>query len=496
MSTITSRPVDPAKVLDEAIAALNTPGSPLPIKDVDRALRVAPNDPRLWHIKGLMHRQMDERELAIPALRRASQIAPQEPLIAHGYARTLLEAGLPSVEAFARAMKLNPGKPDVVQGMIGALLAERRVGDAIDGLELALRRSPHWTEGHEMLARLRWTEGDTSGFTRSFDAAVAQFPQALDLWRAYIDGLLHAHQYERVIEVVQRGRAALGDNPLFDINEAVVHAELGHTEMADMLFGPYADYPAGPAQVRRVRHLIRSGRVEDAMAIIDRWVDQPEGFMFWPYASIAWRMAAPARWDWLEGDDRFFGVYDIADRLPPLDQLADKLRELHVFSGQPLEQSLRGGTQTDGNLFQRIDPIIVQLRKAVRTTVAEYAAQLPPIDPAHPLLSARRDTIGFAGAWSVRLQTHGYHANHMHPAGWISSALYIVLPPDVGQNDAGILTIGEAKSPNFPIDLPPFRTVEPKPGRLALFPSYSWHGTRPFGEGERITVAFDVARPS
>ena len=57
-----------------------------------------------------------------------------------------------------------------------------------------------------------------------------------------------------------------------------------------------------------------------------------------------------------------------------------------------------------------------------------------------------------------------------------------------------ILTFGEAKAPNFPVDLPPFRTVEPKPGRLALFPSYMWHGTRPFGEGERLTVAFDVAR--
>jgi len=35
--------------------------------------------------------------------------------------------------------------------------------------------------------------------------------------------------------------------------------------------------------------------------------------------------------------------------------------------------------------------------------------------------------------------------------------------------------------------------IEPKPGRLALFPSWMWHGTRPFAEGERITVAFDVA---
>jgi len=44
--------------------------------------------------------------------------------------------------------------------------------------------------------------------------------------------------------------------------------------------------------------------------------------------------------------------------------------------------------------------------------------------------------------------------------------------------------------------LPPIRTIEPKPGRLVLFPSTMWHGTRPFDAGERLTVAFDVKRPA
>jgi hypothetical protein len=78
--------------------------------------------------------------------------------------------------------------------------------------------------------------------------------------------------------------------------------------------------------------------------------------------------------------------------------------------------------------------------------------------------------------------------------GWISSALYIVLPPDL-EGEAGWLALGEPRTESFPIDLPPTRLIEPKPGRLALFPSWMWHGTRPFGAGERLTVAFDVAVP-
>src|SRR5688572_4504047 len=105
--------VDPAQVLDEAIAALNRPGAELPLEDVDRALKVSPRDPRLWHVKGLIHRSQGRREQAVPALRRAAQLAPSEPLIVRGLAQVLVEAGLPAIEEYGRAVRLVPGNPEV-----------------------------------------------------------------------------------------------------------------------------------------------------------------------------------------------------------------------------------------------------------------------------------------------------------------------------------------------------------------------------------------------
>ena len=95
----------------------------------------------------------------------------------------------------------------------------------------------------------------------------------------------------------------------------------------------------------------------------------------------------------------------------------------------------------------------------------------------------------------MRLTGGGRHIDHVHPAGWLSSALYIALPTEVerGGGEAGWLALGQAG--DLVPDLPPIRVVEPKPGRLVLFPSTMWHGTRPFGAGERLTVAFDVRRP-
>jgi hypothetical protein len=269
---------------------------------------------------------------------------------------------------------------------------------------------------------------------------------------------------------------------------------MGELDTAAEKFERLADLPEAGLQVGRVRNLLRLGRIAEASALIDSCLSTPQAREFWPYAATTWRLAGDPRSRWLEGDPRFIGVYDIADRLPPLPALTETLRRLHNFRGEHLDQSVRGGTQSDGNLFFHVDPVIVRLREAIRSVVAEHVGQLPEHDEHHPLLSGARDSIRFNGAWSVRLTGGGFHTNHVHPYGWISSALYIVLPEDIGEAEAGFLTLGEPQS-ELILDLPPTKIVEPKPGRLVLFPSWMWHGTRPFGAGERITVAFDVAVP-
>lgn len=479
---------------NEAIAAFESGERGQLLPRLTSAVNAGSTDPRLWHLHGLVARDLDRREEALVSLRKAMQLAPGSARIAHALAQTLLEAGLPSVDAFGAALKLAPEDEDVIAGLASAFLAVGEPQTALSGLERIVARSPHWVRGHMLLSRLRWMQGQRDAFTRSFDESLAQRPNDIELRREQLVALIHAQHFEEALRAIEAGRRAIGEQPIFAIHEAVVRTETGEVELAERLFEPFAEIDDPTVHVRRTRLYLRSGRPQIAAEVLEPWLQTAAAYMFWPYASLAWRQMDEERWRWLEGDETFIGVYDIADRLPPLNLLADTLRKRHTLSGQPLEQSLRGGTQTDGSLFSQIDPVIVALRECLRATVKEHVAKLPHPDPAHPLLAPRRDRIAFSGSWSVRLRGRGFHANHVHPEGWISSALYIVLPPGIGEDEAGILTLGEAKDPSFPIDLPPFRTVEPKPGRLALFPSYLWHGTRPFGEGERMSVAFDIAR--
>jgi tetratricopeptide (TPR) repeat protein len=484
-----------AALFEEATAAWDRGEAEALLPKIEQALPRS-TDYRLWHIHGLILRQLERQAEALTSLQRAVELAPNAPNPAHALARSLLEAGLPSVEAYSQAVRLARGSPEVLLGLSAGLIAERRIDEAVAGLERSLSFTPQWSAGHVQLSKLRWVQGDRQGFTRSFDEALARMPANLELRRDHIVVLIHAEQWDDALRAIAAGRAAVGDHTIFDSNEAVVRSELGEAAEADALFDRLAGLQDATVQIRRVRHFLRTDRPADACAAMEPWLTVSDAFLFWPYASIAWRMTGDPRWEWLEGDSRFVGVYDIADRLPPLAEIAETLRRLHNFRGEPLEQSVRGGTQTDGNLFQNIDPIIVRIREAIRATVAEHVAQLPERDERHPLLAPERGRpIRFNGAWSVRLSGRGYHANHVHPLGWISSALYIVLPSDLGEGDAGYLTLGEPQA-QLKLALPPTRLIEPKPGRLALFPSWMWHGTRPFGEGERMTIAFDVAPPA
>lgn len=125
--------------------------------------------------------------------------------------------------------------------------------------------------------------------------------------------------------------------------------------------------------------------------------------------------------------------------------------------------------------------------------VTAYIAGLAE-DAAHPFLSRRARGFRYAGSWSSRLRDSGFHVNHLHPMGWISSCYYVAVPDAVKDESArqGWIKFGE---PSLAVALknPVRRAIQPPPGRLVLFPSYMWHGTIPFQDPrDRTTIAFDV----
>jgi len=459
---------------------------------LEQARKRHPDDARIWQVLGLAHRNLEDLKSAISAFEKAAALAPGDALIAHSLARCALEAGLSSTDLFDRALALAPRDASVMLGRAAAQLADGKIEDAISDLAGQVRQNPGWMLGHQTLCRLRWLNGEGAHYLSSFEDAAARAPRELAIWNDWIATLMQASDYEAAASVVARGRAVVGEaDGLFTAFDTVIAAETGATERADALFAAIGPIQHVSMAARYLRHLLRAGRPEQVADFARPWLDGPEADYVWPYVAAAWRLTGDPRWEWLEGDPRLVGVYDLD--IPFLDALAERLRGLHLNLHQPLEQSVRGGTQTDGPLFSRIEPEIRALRKVIIAAVEQHIAQLPQPVTGHPTLIAKRAPVRFAGSWSVRLPGAGFHSNHIHPAGWLSSAFYVSLP-DGTQGHDGWLKLGEPQA-ELGVDLAPFRHVEPKPGRLVLFPSTMWHGTVPFEAGERMTVAFDVARP-
>jgi tetratricopeptide (TPR) repeat protein len=496
LAIASSRPTDVAALEQLASAALDAGEEERALPLLARAVAQRPSA-RLWQWKGLLERALDEHEDALVSLSEAARLDPQDASIAHGLARTALEAGVPAETLFERARALAPVDGSVLIGLGAARAAAGHGEEGAQELEAILAQVPLWLDGQLQLAQLRSTLGAGPRAVDAVERALAATPQQPQLWQLLFD--LHAKRedFAALLAAVERSKQAGAPRALTRVFEAVASGELGMTEQADRLYAEVEAAGGAGIAMWRVRHLLRSGRPEEAKPIIDAELGGPGAAVTWPYAAAAWRMTGDPRSDWLEGASKLVSVVDLAPDLPPIEQLAAALRALHIAKGEYLDQSVRGGTQTDGPLFSRVDPVIRALRSAVVRAVEKHVAQLPPADPRHPLLGPRRDRrIRFAGSWSVRLRDSGFHTSHVHPQGWISSALYVALPEEKPDGDlhAGWLQLG-APPADLRTGLEPLRLIKPEPGKLVLFPSWMWHGTVPFPAGERLTVAFDVAPP-
>lgn len=254
------------------------------------------------------------------------------------------------------------------------------------------------------------------------------------------------------------------------------------------------DNDSDQRHLHEARHRLRGGTPDAAAALLEKVLaQQPWDIAAWALRGIAWRLLDDPRREWLHEQPGLVNFLPLAGEDDLLDRAIDHLQDLHARSPFPLGQSLRGGTQTRANLFDYASPILTELASAIKTTLEAYRAGLPSQDETHPLLRHRESSWRFDGSWSVRL-TGGsdHHAAHIHPAGIISSALYLIVPESAqAQGGGGALEVGRP-APNLGLDLPPLRTIQPRPGYLALFPSTLYHGTTPFEGKERMTVAFDV----
>lgn len=433
-------------------------------------------------------------EDALEAVVEAARRAPNDPRAAIGLAQLNFETWRPAAALFEKARRLAPGNFDLVRNLALALAAEGEQAAAERTLDDALAASPFWADGHRTLAAMRITGAQEGDFDRSY-AAACRLPHApLALWMGWFQQHATLKCWEGARRILEDATTALGDVRTLAMARLYLDSESGAAADLDRRFAAFAALNDPGMDLCEVRYRLRRNAPEAAAQTALRHTGRPSARAFWPYLSLCWRMTNDPRARWLDGDPLHAAEIDLDISARDLASLAEFLRGLHRMKAPYPEQSVRGGTQTDRQLFFHHDRRIQSLRAKVSAAAGRHIATLPAKDRAHPLLASRREAIRFSGSWSVRLAGAGFHAPHTHVLGWLSSAFYVSLPERMGDPPAGWLSLG-APPPELGLAVNPCRRVEPRPGRLALFPSTMWHSTEPFASGERLTIAFDIAPP-
>lgn len=471
----------------EANAALNS------------AERVTQADPRQWVLRGLAERGLGNNQAAIDACCKALDLEPGNVAARHNFAEAL--RALDEQEEALMIIGNADGLPEVTRNLRAHLLADLgRFDEAVATFQEVVARQPELADASASLAQVLPQIGRGAEALDGFRAALNARANDRELWLSAIATAKDIKQADQLIEWCGDWDKRFGVDPAVTLARGIGHALKGdRTAAIDIMRGILRANPDAPGVHGHIAPLLLAEGDWDAGEhhALEASRLSPLEQSGWAWLAVAWRLKQDPREEWLADYERLVMPVDLGLSAGEIAAIAAALHPLHVTSNSPASQSPRGGTQTGGILFDRPIPEVQMLATRLRMAINDQIAMLRS-DEKHPFLSRLAGGVSFAGSWSVRLASSGFHANHIHHMGWLSSACYIELPPEVAAPKAGlavppgVLQFG-VPDETLGLNLTPRRVVQPKVGSLVLFPSYFWHGTAPFeSQSPRMTVAFDA----
>jgi len=444
---------------------------------------------------------MGRLDEAVDVYARAAAAAPGSAVAEHNIASACGDAErfAESESAARRAIAKGIQAPETWFVLARALRGLGRHEEAEAAFVEAVTRRPGYIDAHSELSKLVWMRtADARQATAHLDRILEANPGAAPFALCKAEVLEYAGDLQGAYDVLADAIRRAPPHPLPHVVAVRIATRLdpalalSHAEQAAAMT---PDDPAVMSALCQAR--LAAGQAEKAAEIAEAMrLKAPLDQHAIGYLATAWRIM---------GDPRYGELYDYAsvvrgaridtpegwsDTEAYLADLTKSLLALHSFRTHPVGQSLRHGSQTTQSLTRSDDPAIRAFFQAIDGPIRRHIAWLGKGDDV--LRSRVTGDYRLNSVWSVKLYPNGFHADHLHHMGWLSSACYIALPSAVETGREGWLKFGEPGIPTDPA-LGPEHFLKPEPGLLALFPSYMWHGTVPFGgEEPRLTIAFDI----
>jgi Tfp pilus assembly protein PilF len=501
---INSSPNNSAAWLGLGLAALSANKNEDAEIAFKKVISLEKSNPTAWHGLGSAQRALGKLAKAVEAFEETLKIAPNNGAvwINLGVIKRLQGDNEAAETCFDAAQKTGFEGPELLDGRASILLDCGKTEEGIKLYHEICQTYPDYVPGHEALAKALYQTSPDINPNEAIRIAANNQPENVGLQMGFLKFLSEQKKWDEYLERVEKFKQNLPE-PIVLFSKAVGLDGLDRLDEARPFFEKSVQMMPDNEnlQVAYMRFLLRDKNPELMASVAEEFVKQfPNDQTAWGYLGLAWRLLDDPREDWLHRYDEFIQPLqiDIPDGFKSEEDFAHALEQtllpLHQAKKEPVDQSVRTGTQTSTNLFGNPEGNIKLVSEAILKAIIEYQRHLPD-DETHPFLGRKSDLLRFIGSWSVRLRQSGFHISHIHGEGWLSSAFYVVLPPSVkeGQKDKqGWIQFG-CPQEDLGIDIEPRRFIQPKVGCLAVFPSYTWHGTIPFDDDSpRMTMAYDV----
>lgn len=539
-----SLPADPHSILRAAAGLLQSGQQSGAADALRHALDLAPTDPEvvfaiaqaLARARTSIRLGRAEEALAVLGPLAASPHASGEALMLCGYALTSLGRKDDAEVILQRWAKREPGNrdallrfaaaladngksaeaeavvrqdiarhgehPDAVFVLARSLLGQARFEDAETEFRKVVRARPDHPIAQSNLMELVWMRtGDIHAAGDAIDEALRARPRSPDLRIIKARLLVSARMSRAALSAIDAGLALDAQNRALLKAAATIALDFDGTRALDYARRALRVAPRDRgALVAFGNASLAVGDARQALDIAAKLhASAPADGEALAMRADALRLAGDSRYRELLDYGNFVRASYIdtpsgwPDLAGYLHDLWSALTRAHTLYAHPIGNSLRGGSQIQLQPEQSEFAAIRAFPGAIDGPIRRYMQALGRGDD--PMRSRNTGRYRLNGMWSVRLRPDGFHVNHYHPAGWISSACYVGLPAAIERcGGEGWLKFGE---PAFPTStaLGPEYFIKPEPGLLALFPSYMWHGTAPFSgdpDACRLTIAFDV----
>ncbi len=468
------------------------------VTSYERALSLEPRFDQARRALARLLVDLERYEDALPQYETVLDHDPVNTPARYGYATALLGTGqCEHAEAIFDAL-IDEGedRPEIRFMRARARLELGLVDEGMADLENAYERQPA-EFSLKSLAGTLWMRGERDRFNALLERAGRKpelLAMAAELRRQSGDAA-------GAVEMVE-GARQIGVSP--DALATLAQAQVDLGKGAEAERAAREATAINPQHHGAIANLITALLMQNKAAVALQLADamhaaEPLRQHWIAYQATAWRILGDERYESLVDIDRFVRAYElpVPEGFESIDAFnaafLAALEQWQQYATHPLDQSLRQGIQTSRDLTGIDDPVIEAYVRALDEPIRAYMASVGSTG-GHPLTSRNTGDYRITGSWSVKLHGRGWHVNHVHPEGWISSAYYVAVPDDVEDEagHSGWIKFGE---PPFKCDPPlaPEKWIKPKAGMLVLFPSFMWHGTAPIhDDSTRVTAPFDV----